>query len=128
MENFFKKLYDDFVCCKHGTGVIYIIFLLFTFDCLSTQKVTPRLKLNQLGFYPNAPKLAVITGEVISDQFYITSTNLRDTFLTGRLSEQRQSAYSSAKTRIADFTSFSRKGSYVVLINGVGHSYCVSGC
>jgi endoglucanase len=88
-----------------------------------SQNVTASIKLNQLGFYPNAPKTAVVTGSVAATTFYVTSTNLRDTFFTGTLSEEKQSAYSSTKTRIANFTSLTKKGSFVVLVPGVGHSY-----
>jgi endoglucanase len=88
-----------------------------------SQNVTASIKLNQLGFYPNAPKTAVVTGSITATTFYITSTNLRDTLFTGTLSEEKQSAYSSTKTRIANFTSLTKKGSFVVLVPGVGHSY-----
>ncbi len=87
------------------------------------QSVTPRIKLNQLGFYPGAPKMAVVTGETTSTKFYITSTNLRDTVFTGNLSEEKGSQNSSTKTKLADFSPVKTKGSFVVLIPGVGHSY-----
>jgi endoglucanase len=87
------------------------------------QSVTPRIKLNQLGFYPNAPKVAIVTGDVSANNFYITSTNLRDTLFTGTLGAEKKSAYSSTKTRLADFSKLTSKGSFVMLINGVGHSY-----
>lgn len=90
---------------------------------LFSQNVSARIKLNQLGFYPMAPKAAVVTGPVSDSRFHITSTNLRDTFFTGTLSEEKQSVYSSTKTRTGDFSSFTNKGSFVVLIGGVGHSY-----
>ena len=51
-------------------------------------------KLNQCGFYPAANKIAVFTGIAAALNFYITSINGTDTFYTGILSEQRQSAYS----------------------------------
>ncbi len=101
----------------------YICLIIILPYSLFSQNVTTRIKLNQLGFYPNAPKTAIVTGTVSSNNFYITSTNLRDTFFTGTLSEEKQSAYSSTKTRLADFSSLTNKGSFVVLINGVGHSY-----
>lgn len=103
--------------------VTYICLLIGLPYALFSQNVTTRIKLNQLGFYPNAPKTAIVTGSVSAPQFYITSTNLRDTFFTGTLGEEKQSAYSSTKTRLADFSSLTNKGSFVVLINGVGHSY-----
>jgi endoglucanase len=87
------------------------------------QKVTPRIKLNQLGFYPSAPKLVIVTGETTANQFYVTGTNLRDTVFTGTLSDEKQSQNSSTKTKLADFSLLKTKGSFVVLIPGIGHSY-----
>ncbi len=99
-----------------------ILFCSFSF-CSFSQTVTIQIKLNQSGFYPDAPKIAIVTGETSASKFYITSTNLRDTLFTGVLSEEKQSAYSSTKTRIANFSSFSTKGSFVVCIPDVGNSY-----
>src|SRR5215203_1215121 len=91
-------------------------------NCVA-QNVTDRIKLNQVGYYTVGPKIAVVTGDSTGNLFFITSTNLRDTFFSGKLSETRTSAYSSNKTRIADFSSFNKKGSYVIFIPGLGHSY-----
>lgn len=109
---------------RNYTFVVTYICLLIGFPyALLSQNVTTKIRLNQLGFYPNAPKTAIVTGAVSSNNFYITSTNCRDTFFTGTLGEEKHSAYSSTKTRLADFSSLTNKGSFVVLINGVGHSY-----
>lgn len=97
---------------------IFILIPAFSF-C----QVTDRIKLNQEGFYPNAPKVAVVTGDVSDGKFYVTSTNLRDTVFSGTLSAEKQSAYSSTHTRIADFSRVSKKGSFVVCMPGVGNSY-----
>ena len=106
---------------------------LLVFSCLCvlivlpgfsfSQSVTTRIKLNQLGYYPYAQKIAIVTGELISDSFYVTSTNCRDTFYTGILGKEKQSAYSATKTRMADFSAITRSGSYVVFVPGIGHSY-----
>lgn len=90
------------------------------------QQVTERIKLNQLGFYPTGNKLAVVTGATNATTFYITSTNLSDTFFTGHLSNQRQSKNSSTVTRLADFSPLRKEGSFVLLVPGVGHSYVFS--
>ncbi|MEJ7828797.1 MAG: hypothetical protein WKF91_11390, partial [Segetibacter sp.] len=55
----------------------------------SAQIVIPRIKLNRLSFYPNAPKVETLTGDVSANNFYITSTNLRDTFFTGTLGAEK---------------------------------------
>ena len=107
---------------KINSKYLATFLLLIPFYSFS-QTATDQIKLNQVGFYPNAPKVAVVTGDVSSTDFYITSTNLRDTVFRGKLSEEKQSAYSSTKTRIAVFSSFTGKGSFVVCVPGVGTSY-----
>ncbi|HSN07402.1 MAG TPA: glycoside hydrolase family 9 protein, partial [Hanamia sp.] len=97
--------------------------LLWLLPLFSFSQVTARIKLNQEGFYPYAPKVAIITGDVGAQKFYVTSTNLRDTVFTGTLSSEKQSAYSSTKTRIADFSPVSQKGSFVVCVPNVGQTF-----
>ncbi|MGN6601576.1 MAG: glycoside hydrolase family 9 protein [Ginsengibacter sp.] len=99
----------------------FVSLLIITSNCFA--QVTDRIKLNQEGFYPDAPKIAVVTGDVQVEKFYVTTTNLRDTVFTGTLSAERQSQYSSTKTRIADFSLLSKTGSFVVCVPGVGNSY-----
>jgi endoglucanase len=107
----------DWIFCML-TGLLVIVS-----GTVFSQNVTPRIKLNQLGFYPSAPKLVIVTGETGATKFYITSTNLRDTVFTGMLSDEKQSQNSSTKTKLADFSPLKIKGSFVVLIPGIGHSY-----
>ena len=102
----------------------FLILFSFVFSLSSSaQTVNDRIKVNQLGYYTNAPKIAVVTGSTDAQTFYVTSTNVRDTLFIGKLSEEKQSANSSTKTKIADFSSLQKKGTFVVFIPGVGHSY-----
>ena len=103
-------------------SIIAVLLYCFSFRSFS-QTVTTQIELNQSGFYPNAPKIAIVTGETSSSKFYITTINLKNTLFTGVLSEEKQSAYSSTKTRIANFSSFSTKGSFVLYLPDLGHSY-----
>src|SRR3954451_10968910 len=48
--------------------------------------VSDRIKINQLGYYTNAPKVAVITGTTDAATFFITTTNTRDTLFSGSMS------------------------------------------
>ncbi len=105
-------------------ALICFVFGLFGWHTIVlSQKFSSSIQLNQLGFYSNAPKLAVITGSIEATTFYITSTNLRDTLFTGALTQEMTSKNSSTKTKQADFSSLKTKGSFVVLVPGVGHSY-----
>jgi endoglucanase len=102
-----------------------ILFLgtLMTTLTACAQRMTDRIKLNQVGFYPAANKIAVVTGSTDASSFYIASTNLSDTLFKGKLSEEKASKNSTTITKIADFSALKTKGSYVVLVPGIGHSY-----
>lgn len=80
------------------------------------------IQLNQLGFLTQAPKVAVITSQTQQTAFFILCANLKDTAYRGSLSNEKASAYSSLRTRIADFSPLTKKGSYVVFVPGLGHS------
>ena len=102
---------------------ILCALLLFPTECF-TQKLTASIRLNQLGFYPGAKKIAVFIDTAnAGDIFYIISTNLRDTVFKGTLGSPKQSAYSSLRTRVADFSSLIKTGSFVMCVPGAGRSY-----
>src|SRR5438270_1992204 len=102
---------------------LIIVFFLLSCFASSSQEGSADIKLNQIGFYPAAKKIAVITAPATGDRFYILSSNGKDTVYRGPLSEARQSAYSSTKTRIADFSVLKKTGSYFVFVPGIGKSY-----
>jgi len=88
----------------------------------STRLTAQSIRINQLGYYPHAPKIAVVTfspGSVdaaTTDQpFYLLSPHGHDTaytgpagppdtVYTGRLGPLQHSTNSSITTRIADFS------------------------
>jgi endoglucanase len=97
-------------------------FLIFS-QTAAAQMVSDSITLNQVGFYPDAPKLAMVKGKRNDGGFFVVSTNLRDTFLRGALGPEKSSAYSATVTRAADFSALGKPGSYVLLVPGLGHSY-----
>ena len=99
--------------------------LLFTFLCsrfIINAQDDP-IRLNQVGYYPNSTKLAIVTGKVQSPFFCIVTSDGRDTVYNGSLSLEKKSAFSSTITRIADFTDFQQTGSFVLRIDGLTQSY-----
>jgi endoglucanase len=99
--------------------------LLFTFLCsrfIINAQDDP-IRLNQVGYYPNSTKLAIVTGKVQSQFFCIVTSDGRDTVYNGSLSLEKKSAFSSTITRIADFTDFQQTGSFVLRIDGLTQSY-----
>jgi endoglucanase len=103
----------------------FLFILLFTFTCniINAQVQGENIKLNQLGFYPYGPKVAVLTAPTPSNQFFVLPVNGTDTVFKGALSLEKQSAFSKTKTRIADFSGFEKSGVYVLYVPKAGKSY-----
>lgn len=95
-----------------------LIFLLFlsACNCFASE---PSIVLNQVGFYPSAPKIAVVINAPTSEYFYIIDNNKKDTVYSGKLQSPIQSQYSSTITRIADFSNFKRSGTFIIAVNNV---------
>ncbi|WP_205500097.1 glycoside hydrolase family 9 protein [Rufibacter psychrotolerans] len=108
--------------CKTLTGA----FLCLTFSCAQAQSPVrgqEAIRLNQLGFYPNAAKIAVVVGEHQGGKFLLKTADQAKTVHTGQLSESKPAELSKRPTRVADFSSFNTPGTYVLEIPGVGQSY-----
>ncbi|AHM59354.1 cellulose 1,4-beta-cellobiosidase [Flammeovirgaceae bacterium 311] len=95
-----------------------MLFTAFSFTVQAKKDPTNRIRFNQLGFYPNGPKVAVITLEQ-GETFYVTTPDFTDTVFTGKLTQFTDSPFSDKKTRIADFTDFRQTGTFVVSVEGL---------
>lgn len=82
----------------------------------------PNIRLNQVGFYPNATKIAVWVGDK-QEAFFILNTTKKDTVLKGKLSPQRINTISQKTTQIADFSDLKKEGNYQLVIPNIGVSY-----
>jgi len=103
-------------------------FLLMTpgLNCRMALAQSPSLssiRVNQVGFYPRAPKIAVIIEEPAESFFYILRAHGNDTVFKGRLGPLQRSANSSLQTRIADFSGLEKEGDYIVAVPGLQNSY-----
>lgn len=86
------------------------------------QNASEKIRLNQLGFYPEGPKIAIIT-EPVTGEFYITAPGDEKKLFTGTLEGPQFSSLSDKKTWIADFSNFGKSGTYIVSIPSLGSSY-----
>ncbi|GAB3551511.1 glycoside hydrolase family 9 protein [Spirosoma fluminis] len=102
--------------------LIFLITLVVSRQPLNGQSLSEAIRLNQLGYYPNAPKLAVVIGDA-SGKFELATPDLKKTVFTGTLGAARQNAISGKTTHTADFSAFTKPGTYVVVIPGLGHSH-----
>ena len=103
---------------------IYFLFIIL----LSCKKEIPDLhlgptediRLNQIGFYPGSPKLAVITGAHETQAFHLVEIPNQKVVYSGELS--RSENVSGNATHMADFSDFDKKGRFAVHVAGLGHS------
>lgn len=100
--------------------ILTIGCLFFIIICAKAQQ---RIVLNQVGYYVDAPKIAVVKGETNTTEFLVTTTDASKVLFKGKLSEQKQSKNSSTVTRVADFSNFKKTGTYIISVPGIGNSY-----
>ena len=108
-------------------GISFFISVAVTAQT-SSQEI---IKINQEGYYPNAPKIAVITVDYKTDDyadksfsgFYVIKSNTTDTVYKAPLGPVKKSSNSSLKTRMADFSAIKKPGVYTIYIPGIGNSY-----
>jgi endoglucanase len=102
-----------------------ILFLLICFSVplvLKAQDAAAKIRLNQIGFYPDASKVAVVADDIEGD-FYVKSAGTGEVVFTSKLSSPHKSAFSPKITRIADFSPVTKPGTYKLNIPGQGDSY-----
>jgi endoglucanase len=102
----------------------YLALALLTCpQLLPAQSKAGKILLDQEGFYPGAPKIAVITGVENRSAFFVIREKSRDTLYRGILSDPRKSSNSSLYTRIAEFSSLRRPGRFYLSVAGCPDSY-----
>jgi len=79
------------------------------------------IRLNQVGFYPSMPKIAVVLNAG-SDPFYLIASGSTDTVYRGTLSPVQSWPYSNESVGRADFSSWKTPGRYVIAVPGRGTS------
>jgi endoglucanase len=108
-----------------GLSFILAVLLIFNLQRSSAQQSgengEQRIRLNQIGFYPDAPKTAIIlTGK--NSLFYIQTINKKTAF-TGTLKKSVKPDFAGNNTLIADFSGFRNPGTYILYVPNTGCSY-----
>lgn len=84
--------------------------------------LSTNIRINQIGFYPDQQKLAVIKDPKVMD-FKIATLPSYQIVHTGKLSPAQKWEYSEENVSIADFSSFTKEGNYIILIDSLGRSF-----
>jgi endoglucanase len=106
---------------RYLAAVVTLCIFLFS-KTLRAQIPTEAIRLNQIGFYPQAPKLAVVIGAA-EGKFTVREPGKKKAVFKGKLGESRQSPFSNKTTRVADFSALTKPGTYVLEVPGTGTSY-----
>ena len=101
---------------------LFILFFASITQFLMAQDAASKIRLNQIGFYPEAPKIAVIVDDK-SSEFVIKSVTSGEVVFKSKLSDPHKSEFSPKVTRIADFSSVTKPGTYELNLPGQGDSY-----
>jgi endoglucanase len=87
-----------------------------------TAPVSADIRLNQIGFYPDGQKIAIITGSGAS-RFSVMSADKKKSLYSGTLRQSRKPALNGKSTHIADFTALNKPGKYVLFVKEAGYSF-----
>jgi endoglucanase len=106
--------------------ICFVAFGLVGTSVSLAQEASEYIRLNQIGFYPNGEKVAIIADTAGSKFFYILEAGKKDTVFKGALTKPSFWEYSEEYVRQADFSSLKTKGEYVLYVPKVGYSYTFS--
>ncbi|MGB5820809.1 MAG: glycoside hydrolase family 9 protein [Saonia sp.] len=108
--------------------ILLVGFLLVFTGCKKTLPslngvYSEQIRLNQIGYYPNAVKRAVVVGDVNDTQFQVVNTANMEVVFQGNLSESRAWELSGERVRILEFSELTKEGNYHILVASLGYSY-----
>jgi len=104
-------------------GLCGAIILLGSCRQAGAQGGSERIRINQLGYYPYAPKTAIVVGVKDAVAFYIIAEGTGDTVYRGHAEAALHSANSSLETQCLRFNGLQRTGRYRITVPGAGSSF-----
>jgi endoglucanase len=117
----FRRKSKTFSCALRK----YCLLMLVTVSMVSSeaQKIADPIRLNQVGYYPNEQKLAMVVGPVGYGPFYLVNADCGDTVYQGSFGKESKSANSSTITHTADFSAWRTPGRYILQVHNLKPSF-----
>jgi len=100
-----------------------IPFFLFLCSAAFAADASLEIKVDQVGYLPGAPKIAVVAARKPAAEFLVRRSAGDAVALRGKLSEARPDANSGDQVQYADFTALDEPGRYYLDVPGVGRSW-----
>jgi len=117
---------------QKSTPFSALILILFSIVCArtigkvhGTEGATGRIKVDQVGYLPRAPKEALVDS-TIATTFVVKRASDNRTVFKGRLGRATSDADTGDSVEAADFTKLVEAGSYYLDVPGVGRSWTFS--
>lgn len=98
------------------------LLFLSLFGRMSAADVSPAIHIDQVGYLPAAPKIAVVATSGAAG-FVLRRVSDDSEALTGQLSAPQTDALSGDTVQLADFSAITTQGDYYLDVPGVGRSY-----
>lgn len=111
---------------KYAVSLTFLLALLCMAcdaPAVEEKKDVTQIRVNQIGYYPNATKRFVLADSVSYEHFEVLDQVTSKVVFEGDLSEVRHWDLSGEDVRIGDFTQFTTQGKYTIQIPGLGQSY-----
>ncbi len=106
---------------KKRFSLLVAFIALFSFT-VKAQEATDNIRINHIGFYVQGPKVAIVV-DPKSEKFSIIPVGGKDTVFSGTLKKMGTWEYSAENVSKADFSKFTKPGSYILHVQGIGSSY-----
>lgn len=105
------------------TKSTFFLFLISVFSISSfAQTKNQKPKLNQVGFYPQSSKIAIVP-DIDASVFYLRNTDNGSVVYEGNLTSGGFYSQSNESVKVADFTNFIFSGNYVLGVEGGEESF-----
>jgi len=107
--------------------IAFILLFVIGFSCNSEKKsnenttINENIRFNQVGFYPESPKIAILTQEA-KGKFFVFDSETKDTVFTGNISESQAVEMSFKQTCVLDFSGLKTEGTFYIDVPGKGIS------
>ncbi len=134
-RNAFRKSVTRWVSVRPKLGItaqklLGLILFSFSAGVLAGQQPTgnpqgtnPAIKVDQVGYLSDAPKIAFYAGTQLAESFTVRNTSSGKEVFRGKLGIAEQDRDTGDRVQQADFTGLKVPGTYVIEIPGVGRSW-----
>lgn len=112
----------SFSAQRFVSRALFLLIGAISVNVASAQFPSERIRLNQVGYYPDGPKLAAVA-DAPAGSFSVIGAETGEAVYSGELGESRMWTPAGESIRLADFTSLTDEGLYYIDVPGVGQSY-----